>query len=73
MSAETVTPNKERTITDVQNDYAQLCALVGQAHYQIFALELDIKAMNEKLKELNAESFKLKEKEEAAKKEQEAK
>jgi hypothetical protein len=71
--SENVTPIKERTITDVQNDYAQVCTLVGQAQYQIFALDLDIKAMNEKLKELNAEAFELKKKEDEAKKEKEAK
>jgi hypothetical protein len=71
--SDNVTPIKERTLTDIQNEYGQICTLVGQAHYQIYALELDIKAMNEKLKELNAEAFKMKEKEDAAKKEQEAK
>jgi hypothetical protein len=68
-----VAPIKERTLETIQNEYGQICTLVGQAQYQLFALELDIKAMNEKLKELNAEAFEMKKKADAEKKEQEAK
>ena len=44
-----------RAIEDIQKEYAQLCAKVGQTAYQIFVLQRDLDEANEQLLTLNQE------------------
>lgn len=50
---------KPRTVQDIQGEYQGLCAKAGHLQYQISALSADLKIINDTLKELNLEAFKL--------------
>lgn len=47
---------KERTVADIQTEYQNLCVKAGHIQYQVFALETDLKMVNETLKALNIEA-----------------
>jgi hypothetical protein len=46
---------KMRTVTEIQQDYSQLCTRAGHLQYSLFALNLDLSVVNEQLKDLNIE------------------
>lgn len=50
---------KPRTIADIQAEYQNLCTKAGHLQYQIHALDLDLKVVNDALRDLNLEASSL--------------
>ena len=46
----------KRSLEDIQKDYTQACAKLGQAQYQVKCIEGDIAALYTHLSDLNAEA-----------------
>lgn len=49
-------PKKHRAISEIEQDYANLCAKAGSIQYQIHVAERDLGLLNEQLKDLNLEA-----------------
>lgn len=48
--------NKKREISDIQQDYQNLCTKAGHVNYQISTLKKDLALINESLQTLNQEA-----------------
>lgn len=68
MSEET---KKKRTVEELQQEYANLCARAGHLQYQVYTLSKDLEIVNQTMRDLNFEAAAAKQAEEAAKKESE--
>lgn len=61
-----------RPLTDIQNEYSNICLKAGNLQYELICKEGDLKLLNDRLKELNAEYIGAKNAEDAAAKAAEA-
>lgn len=66
-------PKKQRTIQEIQEQYQGLCLRAGHLQYQIHAHEIDLRLVNDQLRDLNLEAASVKAAEEEAKKVTQAK
>jgi hypothetical protein len=55
-----------RTVAEIQQEYAGVCTRAGHCQYQIRTLQKDLDLINETLQNLNLEAFKAKQEAEAA-------
>ncbi len=53
-----------RSLVELQQEYARLCANAGQMQYQIFDLQKNLDLVNEQLREVNLEASTVKQSEE---------
>lgn len=60
---------KERSLPEIQTQYAELCTRAGHIQYQISALSKDLDLVNEELRKINLEAYESKKAEDAAKEE----
>ncbi len=44
-----------RTVTEIHQDYSNLCVKAGHLQYSLYALQIDLDLVNEQLKDLNVE------------------
>ncbi len=44
-----------RTVTEIHQDYSNLCVKAGHLQYSLYALQIDLDLVNEQLKDLNLE------------------
>ena len=57
--------SKNRSMQEIQQDYANLCVKAGQLQYQIYTFEKDLADVNKELRDLNIEAATTKAKEDA--------
>lgn len=48
---------KERAVIEIQKEYTEVCAKVGDAQYRRHCVDKDIALLNEQLQELNFEAI----------------
>ncbi len=63
---------KERSSSEIQSEYQLLCAKAGHLQYSVGVMKQDIERINAALRDLNNEHFKAKERDAAAKAEEES-
>lgn len=55
-----------RPLTEIQQEYHELCTRAGHIQYQISALKIDLDLVNASLREVNLEAFEAQKAEKAA-------
>lgn len=60
---------KERSLAEIQTQYAELCTRAGHIQYQISALSKDLDLVNEELRKINLEAYESKKTEDSKKEE----
>ncbi len=54
-----VPPTQPRAIVEIQNDYKEACAALGDRSYRVAVLQAEIAQINNRLAELNKEADKI--------------
>lgn len=58
---------KSRTLPEIEQEYARLCAKAGHVQYQVAQLQKDLGLLNARLQEVNVEAATVRQQEAAAK------
>lgn len=54
-AAASTEPAKEKTLSDLQQEYSNVCARIGDAEYQIFLKQEEVKLLKDTARKINQE------------------